>query len=169
MNNPPEIEASIQEIQAIIPTLKSSEVIGFAYKDMGLDFKNGLIDISIWDDLMKLKFDDKISDLASTRGCYIDDEDYAIVFTGTSSEDNNFAYMKRPSVKRASLAFVTRLVLYYERRKLKDRKNLKRSDRAEVKIECLNGVELYRQVNEKAAELILAGKLDRILDFLEDR
>lgn len=170
MNNPPEVEASIQCIQNYVPTLKSSEVIGYSYKDMGIDFKSGIIDISIWDELMKLKYDDEKVTGASTRGCYIDDEDYALVFTGASGEDNNWAYMKREGVKRAPLAFVTRLVLYYERMKLMKAEAESENEVVEIetKSEQIDGIELLRRVNDKAAKIIKSGNIEKIIKFLED-
>ena len=122
MNNPIEIEASIVDINSSLPALKKSEVIAYSYKEMANDFKNGKIDISIWEELLKQDFGDKENEndfkRSDTRSCPIDDEDYDVVVTGKSGIENTWAYLKRDGVKRAPLAFVTRLVLYYVRMKL---------------------------------------------------
>lgn len=182
MNNSPEIEACIQAVRNYIPTLKSSEVIPYAYKDMAIDFLNGTIDVSVWDRLMKFKYNDKLEG-SSTRGCYIDDEDYAVVFTGESSgssgKENDWAYMKRQAVKRAPLAFVTRLVLYYERNKLelegrKEREALKEAvienvkDKTTDTEEQMNYMELLKGACDKAAELIREGDIEKVKRFIED-
>ena len=166
MNNSVEIEASIQDINTLVPTLKSSEIIAFSYNDMAKDFLNGEIDISIWSQLLKLDFGDKKRNIEykSTRAFYADDLDFSIVISGDSGSDNTWAYMKREGVRRAPLSFVTKLVLYYERKK-RDESKL---GLAELQAKSIEGVELLKQVNDKAANLILVGDLVKILEFLED-
>lgn len=174
MNNSVEIEASIQDINALVPTLKSSEVIAFSYNDMAKDFLDGEIDLSIWNELMKLDFADKKKNIEykSTRAFYADDQDFAIVFTGESGSENTWAYMRREGVRRAPLSFVTRLVLYFERRKLHQLVAESKLQLAEVQakaeVKNIDGVELLRRINDKAAKLIISGNIKKIFEFLED-
>lgn len=59
IRNSLEIVASIQDIHAMIPGLKETEVIGYAYKMMAQDISNNVVEVSVWDDMLKLDFGDK--------------------------------------------------------------------------------------------------------------
>lgn len=121
INNSIEIEAGISEISSAVPALKPSEIIAYAYQDMANDFKSGEIDNSIWEALLKYRPEDQKyanqSGFSSTKNIYIDDDAYDTVIVG-NKPNNIWAYMKRDGVKRAPLAFVTKLVLNYARMKL---------------------------------------------------
>lgn len=114
INNQPEIEASIQAISAAVPAIKPSEVIAYSYKEMSNDLRNGVIDDTIWDSLRMLRFDDAETEGASTRGCRIDDIDYDIVVT---------SYAGDPGTGKVSLMNMTKLVLFYERKKMEKKKD----------------------------------------------
>jgi hypothetical protein len=119
-----QIAESISFINKKLPALKNTEVVKYSYHLMADDFRKGIIDISIWDQLVRLDFGDKNTDetieFAESRGCTIEDEDFDCVVVGKNDPDNTWAYLKREGVSRAPLSHVTKLVLYYVRKKLVD-------------------------------------------------
>ena len=165
ITNTPEINDSIKAIQASLPALKESEIIPYCYQDMAADFMQGKINIGIWDLLIRQKFtglgDEKRS---PTRGCVIDDHNYMVVVTGFEPKNNDYAYFHRPGTKKAPLAFVTKLVLYYQRMKLNG--TLKDSQ-TEPSVLADDSIELVLNAAHKAAELIKSGNVDKVYDFIK--
>lgn len=161
MRNSIEIVASNNAINEMVPALKDTEIISFSYRKMAQDFKNGVINGSIWDELLKLDFGDKKKELSfpETRGCSIDDDDYDTVVTG-KDKNNTWAYMKRGGVNRAPLAYVTKLVLYYIRKKLHDEQLLAENKEA---VEVGTKVKLGDLNAEEASRLI---RLNKYLNLL---
>lgn len=148
----------------MVPGLKETEVIGYAYKMMAQDISNNVVEVSVWDDMLKLDFGDKEKKLefSETRGCYVADADFEIVIN--KNKKYPAAYLNRENVNRAPLAYVTKLVLYYVRLKLQKEKNAAQK----IEIQNLDGVELLSRVTDRAANLILNGNIGKILDFLKE-
>ena len=108
IRNNKDIVGSINCIAQLVPGLREPEIVGFAFAEMAEDLKRGLIDDLIWNDLARIDFKDETTEFADTRGITIEDEDWTTVLE---------SYMVRDEVKRAPLAYVTKLVLAYVRQK----------------------------------------------------
>lgn len=149
IRNSIEIAASIKDINEMLPGLKESEIIGYAYNIMARDIANGdLRSTTIWDDLLKLDFGDKKKEIkfAETRGCSINDDDFTIVIN--KDEANPAAYLNRKNVFRAPLAAVTKLVLYYVRKKLHEQEKSKVNEERKMTVKDVDIVLGELKANE---------------------
>ncbi len=159
-----EIAASIRAVNEMLPGLKETEVVPYAYRMMAEDIVKGEVNASVWDDMLKISFDDNMIEYPETRGISIDDSDFKIVIE--KNPDYPAAYLNREGVTRVPLAYVTRLVLYYVRLKLTKENSEKTENDIATNVTNIDAVDLLRAVNEKAAELIISGDLKKVLEFL---
>ena len=166
-----EIYQSIISINKTLPALKESEIVGYSYHLMRQDFDNNIIDITIWDKLLKYNFNDsskKTAMPADTRGITIDSDDFDVVVNGkrNGKDDpkNTWAYLKQDGVSRASMQFITKLVLYYVRGKLQNEKKEATNVAGTINID---GVDLMLKVSERTAELLRKGDVKTINKYLK--
>ena len=148
IRNNKDIVGSINCIAQLVPGLREPEIVGFAFAEMAEDLKRGLIDDLIWNDLARIDFKDETSEFSDTRGITIEDEDWTTVME---------SYMVRDEVKRAPLAYVTKLVLAYVRKKMEKEKNSEKI------------VEIARDVTNSNGEVETVGaniKKDYALNFV---
>lgn len=161
-----EIAASIRAINDMIPGLKETEVVPYAYKIMARDISNKEVDATVWDDMLKVRFEDGEIEFSETRGISIDDADFKIVIE--KNDDYPAAYLNREGVTRAPLAYVTKLVLFYVRLKLAKENVEKTENATAVNITNIDGVELLGKVNAKATALIMSGNYEKVLNFIKE-
>lgn len=109
IRNTNDIVASIKYIAREVPGLREHEIVGYAFEVMAKDLKDEVIDSRIWNKLTKIDFEDARFEYSDTRGVSIEDDVLQFVID---------SYMERDEVKRAPLAYVTKLVLVYVRQKL---------------------------------------------------
>lgn len=158
IRNNADIASCVNAIGKMLPALKETEVIPYCYHIIAQDIVNCVISPEIWDSLPKLSFKIENITFSETRGVTLNDEDYTTVA--------NF-YLSRPNVKRAPLAYMTKLVLLYTRNKLEEA-TISPTDVTNAELNKEEAVKLLSMVNSKAAELIISGKLDKIMAFLND-
>lgn len=128
-----------------------SEALFYAYKDAAENIPD-------WNAIKKLKFNDdsEVDDQAygGTMSFTVDENDFEIVVGSLKQqlhiEKVRISYMTRLCI----LAARTRLVPVEKKAKV-------------VEIQNIDGVELLRRVNEKAARLIQSGNAEKIMEFLE--
>lgn len=118
IRNSNEIVASINYIARMVPGLREPEIVGYAFDVMAKDIKAQIIDDFVWNDLSKIDFKDSKMEFNDTRGVSIEDDAWQIIMD---------SYMAREEVKRAPLAYVTKLVLAYVRQKLQSETKLEDS------------------------------------------
>lgn len=172
MRQTKEIAASNKAISEDVRALKETEIPGYCYNVMAQDFKNGVIDISIWPKMLKQDFGDKKVDIefSETRGITIDSDDFDVVVNGKKNgkndPDNTWAYLKQDGVSRAPLAHVTKLVMYYVRLKLMHEKEQEvKTEVNTVNVDCL---EVMEKVVAKTAELLRKGDFDTVRKYIEE-
>lgn len=128
-----------------------SEALFYAYKDAAENIPD-------WNAIKKLKFSDdsEVDDQAygGTISFTVDENDYEIVVGSLKQqlhiEKIRISYMTRLCIRAAR----TRLVPVEKEAKV-------------VEVQNIDGVELLRRVNEKAARLIQSGNTEKIMEFLE--
>ncbi len=166
-----QIAASTEDINKKVPALKETEIPKYAFHVMADDFRKGIIDGNIWDELVKRDYDDEKReiDFPESRGCTIEDDDFDCVVEGKNDPDNNWAYMKRDGVSRAPLAHVTKLVLYYVRGKLieEDRRpaisSARRDTTVEDRMELLSKImNIMQRYDDRSRDTI--AKIKAIVD-----
>ncbi|MBD5490283.1 MAG: hypothetical protein HDR13_16110 [Lachnospiraceae bacterium] len=111
------IAASVEDIMKLSPQiLKESEVIPYAYNVLATDIEKNNLSKDIWTEISELDFKDKDKELkfAETRGVSVENKIYDQVIEH---------YLD--THQRAPLAYVTRLVLLYARKKLHEQYNAK--------------------------------------------
>lgn len=111
IRNSNEIVASINYIARMLPGLREPEIVGYAFDVMANDIRARIVNDFIWNDLSKIDFKDSKMEFSDTRGVSIEDDAWQVIMN---------SYLARQEVKRAPLAYVTRLVLAYVRQKLED-------------------------------------------------
>lgn len=133
----------------------ASEALRYCFEDAARDIPDWN---KVREDAKGLDYEIKIpeNDIGVTRTFLVEDEVYLKVFKSVVEQLN----MKKPQV-----SFLTRLCIYAARLRLES-KNFNKK-KIEVTIEKVDGVELLRRVNEKAAKLIQAGEVEVINKFLE--
>lgn len=156
-----EVAVGTSEIMELNPRLgKDSDVFPYAYHEVASDIVKDP-ELVNWDEVVLLDFKDRDAEMTfpETRTVTADENDYKIVLEHFS---------KRPNVHRVQFAYLTRLVLLYTRKKLRDSKGIiEIQNTSEEGIDNIDGVELLRRINDKAAELIKKGELSKIYEFLE--
>lgn len=119
-----------------------SEVFSYAYHLVAIDILTNSESVN-WDEISLIDFKDRQSNItfSETRGITVDEEDYRVVMEHFSA---------RTGVKRVQFAYLTRLVLLYTRKKLRDMKGAAIESKSEVVVEKIkiDGVSLIRQVAE---------------------
>lgn len=85
---------------------------------MAKDLKEHVIDDFVWNELAKVDFKDSKQEFSETRGISIGEESWEVVMN---------SYLAREEVRRAPLAYVTKLVLIYVRQKLQKGKRIENS------------------------------------------
>ena len=102
-----------------------------------------------------------------TRGIMIDSDDFDIIVTGKkrgqNDQENTWAYLRPGGAKRAPLAHVTKLVVYYERSKLIQKEKESKYDSAMN----TDGLELMEKVVAKTAALLRDGDYETVLNYIE--
>ena len=133
-----EVAMGVAEIMELNPRItKESEVFPYAYNQVATDIKTNSESVN-WDDILLLDFQDRKSNVefSETRSITIDEEAYQIVLE---------SYCQRPKIRRVQFAYLTRLVLLYTRKKLRDVKGLEIQAEPEIIVEKINGIPLIRQ------------------------
>lgn len=156
-----EVAVGAAEILELNPRLsKESEVFSYAYHQVASDIQEEK-DLVDWNAVAMIDFKDRKVDMefSETRAVSVDEVDFKIVCEH---------FQKQPGVNRVQFAYLTRLVLLYTRKRLRDIKGVTEiEDTRLVEIEHIDGVELMKRINDKAAALIQAGETRKIFDFLE--
>lgn len=156
-----EVAVGAAEILELNPRLsKESEVFNYAYHQAASDIRerNNSVD---WDEIAMLDFKDRKVNMEfpETRTISIEESDFRTVCEH---------FQKQSGVSRVQFAYLTRLVLLYTRKKLRDIKGVTEIEGTkQIEVENIDGVELLKRVNDKAAALIKAGEAKKLLDFLE--
>ncbi len=169
-----QIVNSIGYINSKLPALKYTEVVKYSYHVMAEDFRKGIIDLGIWESLVRLDFGDKDAaenvEFPESRGCTISDDDFECVVVGKKDPNNTWAYMKQEGVQRAPLSHVTKLVLYYVRNKLMEEDNrpaissARRDTTVEDRMELLSRImDIMKRYDDKSIE-----KLARIKAIVDE-
>jgi len=155
-----EVAVGISEIMELNPRItKESEVFSYAYHQVAIDILSNSESVK-WDEISLIDFKDRQATItfSETRGVSVDEEDYKIVLEHFSA---------RPGVKRVQFAYLTRLVLLYTRKKLRDMKGVavETELKSEVNVEKIkiDGVSLIRQI----AELLEKDTEDAQMKILE--
>jgi len=163
-----EIAVGTREIMKHNPRItKESEVFSYAYHQVASDIKANS-DFVIWDEIALIDFKDRRAEIEfpETRAVSADEADFDVVLKHFSD---------RPNVHRVQFAYLTRLVLLYTRRKLRDMKGVAEYD-AEAKPE-MNREIIKSESGDtmmKVGALYLSKKdkdinrLRRILEVLEE-
>ncbi|MCR5674475.1 MAG: hypothetical protein K6G16_02075 [Lachnospiraceae bacterium] len=156
-----EMAVGIKEICELNPRLtKESEVSAYAYNTLASDIEAGKeID---WDLIALLDFKDKKADIeySDTRAITADEHDFEVVLEN---------YKKRPGVNKVQFAYLTRLVLLYTRKKLREATGRRERTASEkIEVEKVDAAELIKRVVNRTYELIMTGRIDRIEAFLEE-
>ncbi len=134
--------------------MNHSDVMYYAFQlaaeDNGIDFK----------EVPKFKFNNTNiqvdpEEYASTKSFSVEAEDWSTVVE---------KFKKQLNVEKVRISYLTRLVLSNYRMKLT--KGTKEKKVTVVQSRTIDGVELLRKVNDYAAAQILAGKIDRVLEFI---
>lgn len=140
-----EVAVGISEIMELNPRItKESEVFSYAYHQVAIDILSNSESVN-WKEIESIDFKDRQATItfSETRGITIDEEDYRVVLDH---------YFSQPERKRAQFAYLTRLVLLYTRKKLRDLKGIaiETGLKSEVKLEKIkvDGVSLIRQLAE---------------------
>lgn len=156
-----EVAVGTAEILELNPRLvKESEVFNYAYHQAASDIqkKNNLVD---WDAIAMIDFKDRRVNMefSKTRTVSIDEADFRTVCEH---------FQKQSGVNRIQFAYLTRLVLLYTRKKLRDIKGIAEIEKTkQIEVENIDGVELLKRVNDKATALIKAGETRKLFNFLE--
>lgn len=127
-----------------------SEALFYAYKDAAENIPD-------WNAIKKLKFNDdsEVDDqtYGGTMSFMVDENDFEIVVESLKQQLN---------IEKVRISYMTRLCILAARTRLTPAEN-----DAKVEIQNIDGVELLRRVNEKAARLIQSGNTEKIMQFLE--
>ncbi len=130
-----EIAVGINEIMELNPRItKESEVFPYAYHQVATNILSNSESV-MWEEISLLDFKDRqvqaTITFSETRGVSVDEEDYNVVLDH---------YSARPGVKRVQFAYLTRLVLLYTRKKLREMKGvvIGTESKSEVEVEKMN-------------------------------
>ncbi len=129
--------------------LKESEVIPYAYHVFATDIKKDNLSKDIWIEISEIDFKDKEKNIkfAETRGVSAEEKDYREVI-----EHYLITHQKAP------LAYVTRLVLLYVRKKLYEQYNEKETVEIEINNDFskMMRLEKYIKLLKKTDEISVA-------------
>lgn len=130
-----------------------SEALFYAYKDAAENIPD-------WNAIKKLKFEDDgdIDEQAyygGTMSFTVDEKDFEVVVESLKSQLN---------IEKVRISYMTRLCILAARSRLTE----VAEKESVVEVKNVDGVELLRRVNEKAATLIKNGNTEKIMKFLED-
>lgn len=130
-----------------------SEALYYAFKDAAEDIPD-------WAEIAKVKFEEDTDveiepDYSNTRTFMVDENDFEVVVDSFKSQLN---------IQKVRISYMTRLCILAARVRMG--KEIAEEKKA-VSVENVDGVELLRKVNDKAAELIKKGDLSKIYEFLE--
>jgi hypothetical protein len=133
----------ISEIMELNPRItKESEVFSYAYHLVAKEILSNSESVK-WEEISLVDFKDRQSTItfSETRGITIDEQDYRVVLDH---------YLGQPERKRVPFAYLTRLVLLYTRKKLRELKGIavETKSKSEIRVEKINGVSLLRQIAE---------------------
>ncbi len=129
-----------------------SEALFYAYKDAAENIPD-------WNAIKKLKFNDDSEvdeqTYGGTMSFTVDENDFEIVVESLKQQLN---------IAKVRISYMTRLCI------LAARTRLAATEKEEkvVEVQNVDGVELLRRVNEKAAKLIQSGNTVKIMRFLEE-
>lgn len=162
-----EMAAGTAEILELNPRLiKESEVFSYSYHQVATDILSS--EYFDWDKISMLDFGDRNSSIefSETRAVSVEDEDFKIVCEN---------FQSRPGVNRVQFAYLTRLVLLYTRKKLRDIKEQEKEKQPERITESedlsrMTRLEKYIQLLQKNDENSInkIKKIDKILGGLID-
>lgn len=128
-----------------------SEALFYAYKDAAETIPD-------WNRIKKLRFDDEVEideqAYGGTISFSVDESDFEIVVASLKQQLN---------IEKVRISYMTRLCILAARTRLA---NLEKKEQV-VEVQNVDGVELLRRVNEKAAMLIKSGNVEKIMKFLE--
>lgn len=128
-----------------------SEALYYAYKDAAENIPD-------WNAIKKLKFNDEREvdeqSYGGTMSFTVDDNDFEIVVESLKQQLN---------IEKVRISYMTRLCILAARTRLAA---VEKKEQI-VEVQNVDGVELLRRVNEKAAMLIKSGDTGKIMEFLE--
>ena len=128
-----------------------SEALFYAYKDAAETIPD-------WNSIKKLRFDDEaeVDEQAygGTISFSVDESDFETVVTSLKQQLN---------IEKVRISYMTRLCILAARTRAA---NVEKQEQV-VEVQHVDGLELLRRVNEKAAILIKSGNVEKIMKFLE--
>lgn len=128
-----------------------SEALYYAYKDAAENIPD-------WNAIKKLKFNDEREvdeqSYGGTMSFAVDENDFEIVVESLKQQLN---------IEKLRISYMTRLCILAARTRLAA---VEKKEKI-VEVQNVDGVELLRRVNEKAAMLIKSGDTGKIMEFLE--
>ena len=121
-------------------------------------FKDAADNIPDWNAIKKLSFNDEcdVDDAAygGTMSFTVDEHDFEIVVESLKQQLN---------IEKVRISYMTRLCILAARMRLDNSRN----EEKVIEIHNIDGVDLLCKVHEKAAALIKAGNIEKIVEFLE--
>ena len=129
-----------------------SEALFYAYKDAAENIPD-------WNTIKKLRFNDdnEVDEqkYGGTMSFTVDENDFEIVVESLKQQLN---------IEKVRISYMTRLCILAARTRLVPAEK----EAKVVEVQNIDGVELLRKVNEKAAKLIQSGNTEKIMRFLEE-
>lgn len=129
-----------------------SEALFYAYKDAAENIPD-------WNAIKKLRFNDdnEVDEqtYGGTMSFTVDENDFEIVVESLKQQLN---------IEKVRISYMTRLCILAARTRLVPAEK----EAKVVEVQNIDGVELLRKVNEKAAKLIQSGNTEKIMRFLEE-
>lgn len=128
-----------------------SEALFYAYKDAAENIPD-------WNAIKKLKFNDdgEVDDQAygGTMSFTVDENDFEIVVESLKQQLH---------IEKVRISYMTRLCILAARTRLVPVEK----EAKVVEVQNIDGVELLRRINEKAARLIQSGNTVKIMEIME--
>ncbi len=128
-----------------------SEALFYAYKDAAENIPD-------WNAIKKLKFNDdgEVDDQAygGTMSFTVDENDFEIVVESLKQQLH---------IEKVRISYMTRLCILAARTRLVPVEK----EAKVVEVQNIDGVELLRRINEKAARLIQSGNTEKIMEIME--
>lgn len=130
-----------------------SEALFYAYKDAAENIPD-------WNTIKKLKFNDdnEVDEQAygGTMSFTVDENDFEIVVESLKQQLN---------IEKVRISYMTRLCILAARTRLG---SVEEKEDHIVEVQNVDGVDLLYRVNEKAANMIKSGNIEKIMRFLEE-
>lgn len=154
---------SIMDCKSYNPLCENhSDVLNTAFCDAN---KNGIN----FREVAKFKFDNgryvdtDPSEYASKKSFLVDEDDWDAVISSFKDQLSD----EKTRIQKVRISYLARLVLSNYRMRLIN-ENTPKQDQVKIAEQTIDGVELLQKVNNYAAELIKAGKIEKVLAFMEE-